>query len=224
MPSTCVGCSDPAVSVLLRTERLSIAPLGVVDLEAFVAYRRHPDVARFQGWTPDYSAADARALIEGQPSGPLPPPGEWLQVALHAHPDPAAGPVLVGDVAIGCDAVHPDTYELGVTIAPEHQGSGYAREALTAVVDALMGAHGAHRIVSCSAMPATSRFGASSGAWGCATRERPSRATGSRGSGQRSSVSPSCGGSGLRAADPRHARAVRRFTKGPPARRRVIPR
>lgn len=135
------------MSVLLRTERLSIAPLGVGDLEAFVAYRRHPDVARFQGWTPDYSVADARALIEGQPSGPLPPPGEWLQVALHAHPDPAAGPVLVGDVAIGCDAVHPDTYELGVTIAPEHQGSGYAREALTAVVDALMGAHGAHRIV-----------------------------------------------------------------------------
>jgi len=131
---------------VLRTERLEISPLAESDLEAFVAYRRDPDVARYQSWLPDYSLADARSLLAAQPGTTLPETGGWVQLAL--RPISASyGSTLIGDVAIGTDAVQPDTYELGVTLAPAHQGQGFAREALAAVLEALFAAHGAHRIV-----------------------------------------------------------------------------
>lgn len=134
------------MGLLLRTERLEISPLAEADLEAFVAYRRDPDVARYQSWTPDYTQTDARSLLAAQPSTTLPVPGDWVQLALHPV-GLSQGMTLIGDVAIGTDPVQPDTYELGVTLAPAHHGQGFAREALAAVLEALFAAHGAHRIV-----------------------------------------------------------------------------
>lgn len=134
------------MTLVLRTERLVISPLGESDLDAFVAYRRHPDVARYQSWSPEYSLTDARALLAAQPRTTLPAPGEWLQLALRRAEQPLEGR-LVGYIAIGHDASQPDTYELGVTLAPAHHGRGYAQEALTAALDALLGSHGAHRVV-----------------------------------------------------------------------------
>ena len=113
------------------TERLELAPLAPADRDVFVAYRRVPDVARWQSWSPDYSVADADALIGQQPITVESGSGRWLQLAVRR-----AG-VLVGDVAIHALAEQPDTYEVGVTMAPETQGSGYATEALSALVEGL---------------------------------------------------------------------------------------
>ncbi|MCA1982031.1 GNAT family N-acetyltransferase [Nocardioides nematodiphilus] len=121
------------------TERLELAPLSAADRDAFVAYRRDPDVARWQGWSPGYSVADADALLSGQPATVEPGSGRWLQVGVRR-----AG-ILVGDVAVHALADQPDTYEVGVTLAPAAQGSGYATEALSALVDGLF-AGGAHRV------------------------------------------------------------------------------
>lgn len=117
------------------------------DIPAFVAYRRLSEVARYQSWSASYSIADAEALVAAQPRLGIPNPGEWVQLALHAlvGADRAAG--LVGDIAVGADAEQPDTYELGVTLAPRHQGQGYAGEALTTTIDWLMTQRGAHRVV-----------------------------------------------------------------------------
>lgn len=132
----------------LQTERLIIEPLGEADIPAFLAYRRRPEVARYQSWSDDYSDDDARLLVNGQPRQLLPAAGEWLQLALRARAASDREPgLMIGDVAIGADAVQPATFELGVTIDPAHQRDGYAREALWAVVHALMGTHGAHRVV-----------------------------------------------------------------------------
>lgn len=120
--------------------------LSAGDRDAFVAYRRNADVARFQTWTTDYTVVDADALLAAQPTSPLPEPGGWMQLALLASSANDDG-VLVGDVAVGVDDAQPDTYELGVTLAPAHQGQGYAQEALSAVIEWLMQMHGAHRIV-----------------------------------------------------------------------------
>lgn len=130
----------------LRTERLLLAPLDAGDRDAFVAYRRDPDVARWQSWTPDFSADDAGRLLEGQPAGFPPPAGEWLQIAVR---DAASG-ALLGDVAVHTSADQPDTYEVGVTVAAEHQRRGIAGEALGAVVAALFDDHGAHRVTATS--------------------------------------------------------------------------
>lgn len=137
---------DRVVTLSLHTERLLIRMLSARDREAFVAYRQISDVARYQSWTTDYSAADADALLADQPTTSLPTPGGWMQLALIV-PDTGDGEALVGDVAVGVDAAQPATYELGVTLAPAHQGQGYAQEALIAVIAWLMGEQGAHRIV-----------------------------------------------------------------------------
>ncbi len=132
---------------MLNTRRLEITPLTVEDIPAFVAYRRHPEIARYQSWSTDYDTAAAEALVAGQPGSVLPSPGEWVQLGLHALIGSPPARTLVGDVAMGADLEQPSTFELGVTLAPDHHGAGYATEVLSRVVDELFGVHDAHRIV-----------------------------------------------------------------------------
>ena len=128
----------------LLTERLSIGPLLEADAAAFTRYRQDPEVARYQSWSADFGEADAARLIAAQPSGALPPAGEWLQLGVWAR----AGGQLLGDVALHRVADQPDTVELGVTFAREHQGHGYATEALLAVLGELFEVHAVHRAVA----------------------------------------------------------------------------
>ena len=88
---------------------------GVVEgRERAVVAGRRPDVARWQSWDTGYGEADARRLVGDQPAGDLPDAGGWLQLAVRS-PDRA---VLYGDVAVHRLADQPDTYEIGVTLAP----------------------------------------------------------------------------------------------------------
>lgn len=132
--------SSMVLTFPIRTERLTLAPLTQSEREAFVAYRRVPDIARWQGWTSDYSEADADVLIASQPSSVQSRSGRWLQLAARRGDS-----TLVGDVAVHAVAEQPDTYELGVTMTPAFHGAGYATEAVGAVVGRLF-AHGAHRV------------------------------------------------------------------------------
>ncbi len=122
---------------------LLVAPLGDADLAAFVAYRRDPQVARFQGWDADYSADDAARLLAAQAGWEFPPTGEWMQFGIAD----AAG-ALLGDVAIHALADQPDTLEVGVTIDPAAQGQGLATRALAAVVEHLVVERAAHRVIA----------------------------------------------------------------------------
>jgi RimJ/RimL family protein N-acetyltransferase len=138
----------------LTTSRFTLAPLGPADRDAFVAYRQDPVVARWQGWAPDFGPADADRLIADQPATVLPAPGRWLQLAVRDR----ATAALAGDVAVHTVADQPDTYELGVTVAPAHQRRGVGTEAAGAVVDWLFRAHGAHRVLAtCDARPSARR-------------------------------------------------------------------
>jgi aminoglycoside 6'-N-acetyltransferase len=122
---------------------LTIRPLDIDDLEDFVAYRQDPVVARFQGWEPTFSMEDGRALVLAQPSGALPPPGSWLQLALRE-----TNGALIGDVAVHTLEDEPNSFELGVTLARAAQGAGLATEALRAVLEHLFMEVGATRIVA----------------------------------------------------------------------------
>jgi RimJ/RimL family protein N-acetyltransferase len=127
---------------ITATERLRLRPLQADDLLAFVAYRSHPDVARFQSWDTTYAMTDAEALLAAQADVAFGAPGAWLQVAAL---DRASGE-LVGDCAVHVLADQPATTEVGVTLAPERQGSGLASEALGAIVSTLFEVHQMHRV------------------------------------------------------------------------------
>jgi RimJ/RimL family protein N-acetyltransferase len=128
--------------VRLDLDDLAIAPLAANDIPAFVAYRSDPDVARYQSWSPEYSADDARRLVESQATLEFPEAGEWMQFAIRS-----SSGELLGDVAVHVLDDQPDTYELGATVSPAAQGRGVARAALGATIDHLVGERGAHRVI-----------------------------------------------------------------------------
>ena len=128
----------------LITPRLSIAPLGDQDTAEFVAYRRDPDVARWQGWDPTFSEVEAAKLIASQPSAEVPDRGGWLQLAIH---DRSSGK-LQGDVAVHCLADVSDTFEIGITLAPASQHHGIAIEAVNRMLDYLFTTVNAHRVIA----------------------------------------------------------------------------
>lgn len=109
-----------------------------------VAYRSDPAVARYQSWTPDWSMADAEEFLCEDQANVLGTPGTWTQVALVER----GSGTLIGDVALCFVAAQPDTVELGVTLAPAHQGRGLAAEALRAVIAWLFTVHGTHRVLA----------------------------------------------------------------------------
>ncbi len=129
--------------VLLRGPRVLVEPLAEADVAAFAAYRRLPEVARWQGWDTSYDEADARRLVATQPSG-LPAAGEWLQLAVRSP----GGDVLYGDVGVHRLADRRDTFEVGVTLAPAAQGRGLGTEAVRTVLAHLFAEAGAHRVVA----------------------------------------------------------------------------
>ncbi len=108
-------------------------PLGLADVDSFVAYRKDPEVARFQSWDTNYSKQQAIALVESQAGVTLPAEGEWLQIALRSK---TSGD-LVGDLALHSLSLNDLTFELGFTIAREHQKQGYAKEALAKLMEYL---------------------------------------------------------------------------------------
>jgi RimJ/RimL family protein N-acetyltransferase len=131
-------------TIELVTERLSLRPFRADDLEAFVAYRSDPEVARYQSWDDTYSMADAESFLSSQREPAFALPGEWLQLAIV---DRETGSVC-GDCAVRVATDHPATAEVGVTLARASQGKGLATEALTAVLAELFERRGMHRVVA----------------------------------------------------------------------------
>ena len=113
------------------------------DVEAFVAYRSDPDVARYQSWE-DYTLEQGRALVASQEGVRPGIPGEWFQLALE---DMASG-VLVGDLATHVDADEHRQLEVGFTLAPERQGKGYGTEALRGLLAYAFDTMGMHRVIA----------------------------------------------------------------------------
>lgn len=124
------------------TPRLRARRFLPTDLDAFVAYRADPDVARFQSWS-DYTVERGRALIKSMADIVPGAPGQWYQFALEN-----ADGALVGDVALQVNDTEPGEAEFGFTIAPEHQGNGYGGEAVRGLLDYAFGALRLRRMIA----------------------------------------------------------------------------
>lgn len=128
-------------SFRITTDRLVIRPLDVADLDTFVRYRNDDEVTRFQDWALPYTPAHARALLDELAGFDGPTDDEWVQLAVTDLDG-----VLVGDLAVGLEQ-DAAVATIGYTIAPGHQGRGYATEAVGALVDRLV-ADGVHRVAA----------------------------------------------------------------------------
>lgn len=130
-------------TAFFETPRLLVRPLTPADLEAFVAYRAHPDVERYQSWS-DYTQEAGRALIESMQGLRPGLPGEWYQFALEQRTNGA----LVGDLALQVSEREPREAEIGFSLAPERQGKGYGTEALRGLLGYAFEVLGLHRAVA----------------------------------------------------------------------------
>ena len=123
------------------TDRLILRRLEPGDAAAIQRYRALPDVARYQSWE-NYTLADASTLIAAMIEAEPGVAGTWFQLAIVEQ----SRGELVGDCGLHCLGEDNRLMELGITLAPEAQGKGYASEALTAVIDFLFGSLQKHRV------------------------------------------------------------------------------
>jgi RimJ/RimL family protein N-acetyltransferase len=127
----------------LRTERLVLRRFAENDLPALIAYRRDPEVARFQSWSAlDEPAARAflAALEKNEPGRR----GEWFQFAIALR----STDQLIGDCALHVKSDDPQQAEIGYTLARAHQGQGYAQEAIKVLLDYVFRQLQIHRVMA----------------------------------------------------------------------------
>ena len=135
----------PEVSAVeLRTARLRLRPFAEADLPAFVAYRRDPEVARYQEWDETFSGEDAQALFDRLRGVAPGTPGAWFRFAI----EEAASGTLLGDCVLYVDADDPRQAEIGFTLARGYQGKGYAAEAVGAVLEYAFSTLALHRVIA----------------------------------------------------------------------------
>src|SRR5215213_4452670 len=116
----------------IESERLILRRFEDSDLAPFVAYRNDPEVAKYQSWD-SFDERDARAFIREMESAQPGVPGERFQFAVESKETGG----LVGDCALQVDGQEPYRAELGFTLAREHQGKGFASEAVSRLLDGL---------------------------------------------------------------------------------------
>jgi RimJ/RimL family protein N-acetyltransferase len=127
----------------LRTPRLILRRLRTDDLAVLCAYRSLPEVARFQSWD-TFGPEDGASLIAEQSCREPNIPGTWLQLAIV----PEDSGEMIGDCGLHFLRDDRRQVELGITLAPSHQGRGFATEALTGVIDYLFNRLEKHRLTA----------------------------------------------------------------------------
>ena len=126
----------------LAAPRLVLRRFRRGDLDAFVAYRSDPVIARYQSWEVPYRFGQARQLLAELEASHPDTPGEWFQFAVALR----ATDRLVGDCAAHVRADDPRQAEIGFTLAAEHHGRGYATEAVRRLLRYLLVERGKHRV------------------------------------------------------------------------------
>jgi RimJ/RimL family protein N-acetyltransferase len=113
------------IAFAIETPRLRLRRFASADLAALLAYRRDPEVAKYQSFSPDYTSKQGRGFIADVQHAEL--GGEaWVNLAVELR----ASGATIGDVGIHRAG---DGAEIGFTFARAYQGYGYAREAVGAM-------------------------------------------------------------------------------------------
>lgn len=130
-------------SAIVQTTRLTLNRLRDDDTAAVFAYRSDPATSRYQGWLPADTAEVAR-FIADQQARSFGTPDSWCQLAIR---DRVSGELL-GDFGVHFPSTLDDPIEFGMSLRPDAQGNGFAREAMTAAIDLAFNQWGYRRVVA----------------------------------------------------------------------------
>src|SRR5262249_36082486 len=127
----------------LMSARLVLRRFRTEDIATFVRYRADPDVARFQSWE-NFTIEDGIRFFDWVSTQHPDTAGEWFQFAV-ARRDTED---IIGDCGLHALTEPVGEVEIGFTLAPEHQGHGYASEAVGCLLDYVFDRLGKERVVA----------------------------------------------------------------------------
>ncbi len=125
----------------LESARLVLRRLTEADVESLLAYRNDPEVARYQSWS-SITRTQALALIQELQTVPPGTPGAGFQIAIALKETGQH----IGDCYLHREAEETYQAEIGYTLAPAFQGQGYAREAVSRLLDFVFTDLNLHRV------------------------------------------------------------------------------
>lgn len=124
----------------LDSARLVLSPIRADDAPALFAIQSDPDVMRYWNHAPWTDLAQAQAQVADDLAAMA--VGTQLKLAIR---DSAHGPLLGICVVFAIDAAS-GRAEIGYNLAPQVQGKGYMREALTRLATYLFDERGLRRL------------------------------------------------------------------------------
>lgn len=129
--------------MLLETSRLLLRQFRDSDLEAFLAYRNDPEVAKYQGWDVPYPRHAAVEFVHEMVRA-IPAPGQWIQTAIELK----STHEMIGDVAFHIKKDDERQAFIGYSLARPFWGCGYAFEAVSGILGYLFGELHLHRVIA----------------------------------------------------------------------------
>ena len=128
----------------LAGPRVALRRFHPADVDTFVAYRSSEQVARFQSWDAPYPREEGERFIQETAQGS----SRYGRGVVSVRGGAAPAGQLIGDCAALPHADDPRQCDIGYTLSPEHQGHGYATEAVRLLLTYLFAARGKHRITA----------------------------------------------------------------------------
>lgn len=133
----------PDLELPLRTDRLTLRTYRPDDETWLLSVYSRPDVARYLLDEPWDQARATDQIGKRLPRVDLGSEVGALALVIEQEGRP------VGDVALWLpDKERPEVAEIGWVLDPDHGGHGYAREAVTAVLDLAFDHYGLHRVAA----------------------------------------------------------------------------
>jgi RimJ/RimL family protein N-acetyltransferase len=126
--------------IIIETERLLLRPIEIKDANNLFSYRVDAIVNKFQGWIPK-KIEDAFEFIN-KTTSKFDVVDSWFQLVIIAKNSNQ----IIGD--IGIHFIDKQQVELGITVAKNWQGKGFATEALKGIISYLFKTFNKHRITA----------------------------------------------------------------------------
>jgi len=128
--------------IFFETPRLIARRFGPRDLDAFVAMRADPEVARYQNWQ-NFGDSDGRIFLAGM-AGRNPGEPGWFQFALEEK----SGGGFAGDCGLRIMENDQRLAQIGYTVVRSWWNLGFASEAVAALTEYAFATFALHRITA----------------------------------------------------------------------------
>ncbi|HZL09399.1 MAG TPA: GNAT family protein [Prolixibacteraceae bacterium] len=129
--------------IQLISDRLQLRPIQLEDADSVLEYRSNAQANEYQGWIPN-TIEDVHDFIKNKVSPEINLPETWFQLVIIKNDTHE----LIGDIGVHFSESEESLAELGCTLNQNHQGNGYATEALTETIGFLFGELNKRRIIA----------------------------------------------------------------------------